>query len=171
MRVWLSLLFGAVAVAAQAQVAPPVHSASLTSLRAVILCTPQNRHQEPAPETEAGFIDVPDEALVVIRQAQAVPAVLGMAFGVAIVPDHDLTGIRMVTRRPGRHLPEVYVSQFSSGLETTNFFSFDVESELVPGIWTFEAWDGDIRLYRVDFQVLPAAAEPDLVAQCRAPTS
>jgi hypothetical protein len=171
MKVWLALLFGALATASEAQVAPPVHSAQLTALRPVILCTPQNRHEEPAPETEAGVIEIPDEDLVVIAEGQVVPAVLGMAFGVAIVPDHDLSDIRMVTRRPGRKTADVYVSQFHLGEESTNFFSFDVENELVPGIWTFEAWEGNSRLYRVDFQVLPAGAKPDLVAMCHAPTS
>ncbi len=171
MRIWLALLVCGWAIATQAQVLSFSHSPKLTLVRAVILCTPQNRHQEPAPGTEAGYIEIPEEALVVIREGQAVPAVLGMAFGVAITPSDELTGIRMVTRRPGRLVPDVYVSQFIAGTETTNFFSFDVESELVPGIWTFEAWDGDSRLYRVDFQVLPASADPDLVAQCRAPTS
>ena len=159
------------ACAAQAQVAPPSHSSELTALRAVVLGTPLNRHEEPAPDTEAGFIEIPGESLVVIGEGQVAPAVLGMAFGVAVVPGHDLTGIRLLTRRPGRSTPDVYVSQFSGGVESTNFFSFDVESELVPGVWTFEAWDGDSRLYRVEFQIVPGDAEPDLVARCRAPTS
>lgn len=171
MKVWLALLFSAWATAACAQVAPPVHSARVTTLRPVILCTPLNRHQEPAPDTEAGFIEIPDEDLTVIAEGQAVPAVLGMAFGVAIVPGQDLSDIKMIARRPGRAAADVYVSQFHGGEESTNFFSFDVESELIPGIWTFEAWEGNSRLYRVDFQVLPAGAKPDLVAMCRAPTS
>ncbi len=162
--IWLLALCASPALA---EVTPP----AITALRSVILCSPARKHSEPAPGTEAGFIDVPDEPLTIVREGKAVPLVLGMGFGVAITPARDLGGIRMLSYRPGRAQPDTYVSAFTAGEESTNFFSFDTEEELVPGTWTFEAWEDTDLLYRVTFDAVPADAMPDLVAACRAPTS
>lgn len=157
--------------AAGAQVAAPEHSADIAGVEAVIICSPANTHREPAPGTEAGYIQVPDEAITVTRKGQLVPDALGMAFGVAAVSLRDIAPVKMLVFRPGRAQPETYLANFPAGLETTEFFSFDIESERQPGIWTFEAWDGETRLYRVSFEVVPQESAPGIVADCQAATS
>jgi hypothetical protein len=157
--------------AARADVPAPEHSADIGTLDAVIICSPAKTHREPAPGTEAGYIQVPDEAIAITRKGQLVPDALGMAFGVAAISLRDVAPVTMRVYRPGRDQPETYLADFSAGVESTEFFSFDEESERVPGIWTFEAWDGATRLYRVSFEVVPQDAAPGIVADCQAATS
>lgn len=157
--------------AGAAEVPPPEHSADMASVEAVIICSPAHTHREPAPGTEAGYIQVPDEDIAITRKGQLVPAALGMAFGVLGVSQRDVAPVTMLVYRPGRALPETYQADFTAGVESTEFFSFDVDSERVPGTWTFEAWDDKTLLYRVSFDVVPQEDAPGIVADCQAATS
>jgi hypothetical protein len=49
-----------------------------------------------------------------------------------------------------------------------NFFRFDYDHELVPGIWRFEAWEAGTLLYSVEFEVVPAEALPQIAQACGA---
>ena len=60
--------------------------------------------------------------------------------------------------RPGSSTPETWDSTFSDTGEQFGFFRFDRDEELIPGLWRFEAWEGETRLYRAEFEVVPAAA-------------
>ena len=70
--------------------------------------------------------------------------------------------------RPGSATPETWESGFSDIDEQFAFFRFDREDELIAGIWRFEAWEGETRLYATEFEVVPAATLPEIVNACGA---
>jgi hypothetical protein len=99
-----------------------------------------------------------------------VPAALGLAFGVKaqLVPGAFAASAEMRVYRPDSDVPEVWDSSLGDLSPAIAFFRFDYERELVPGLWRFEAWDGATQLYAVEFEVVPAAALPDIVQACGA---
>ena len=70
--------------------------------------------------------------------------------------------------RPGRATPEVWATWLSDAGSSLAFFRFDTDDELVPGLWTFEVWDGEVRLYHAEFEIVPAAALPEITEACGA---
>lgn len=70
--------------------------------------------------------------------------------------------------RPGGDQPETWDSSFGDRAPSRAFFRFDHEAELIPGLWRFEAWDGQNRLYAVEFYVVPAASAPEIINACGA---
>ncbi len=144
------------------------HSASVVSVEAQVFCKPADPGvQVPAPETRLGYIMSSDIGTVYRGRGQVVAAALGLAFGVQVVVARDMPGVRMVLIRPDQVAPDVWYDSFAAGVAATEFFSFDFPEEQVPGLWVFEGWDGEERLFRVGFSVVPEAALPDEVARCR----
>lgn len=145
-------------------------SAEITSLEAGVFCALQAMDQRPAPGTLSGWIHVPDSEIDFHwPDTRVVPARIGIAFGVKsrLTPGLFLSG-EMRVYRPGVSAPETWESSFSAIGDQVGFFRFDREDELLPGIWRLEAWSGETRLYRVDFEVVPAAALPGIAQACGA---
>jgi hypothetical protein len=142
----------------------------VASLKVGVFCALQAMDQRPAPGTLSGWIHVPDSVIDFHwPDRQVVPAAIGLAFGVKsqMVPGVFVSGVMRVYR-PGRTAPETWESSFSDTGEQFGFFRFDREDELIPGLWRFEAWEGETRLYAVEFEVVPAAALPEIVQACGA---
>lgn len=156
---------------AQAGPTQPDHGPQVARLEAGVFCALQAMDRMPAPGTEAGWIHVPTAD---IRfhwpDRQVVPAALGIAFGVEAqaVPGFSTAAAEARISRPGRSQPETWATGLSDAGAALTFFRFDTEAELVPGLWTLELWDGPIRLYRVEFDVVPAAALPEIAEACGA---
>lgn len=149
----------------------PTHSAEIATLEIGVFCALQAMDQMPAPGTDSGWIHVPtSEIRMHWPDRQVVPAALGLAFGVKATGATGFISLNAEARviRPGRKSPEVWGTGISDTGASIAFFRFDKESELDPGIWIFEAWQGETRLYSVEFEVVPAAAAPEIVEACGA---
>lgn len=154
----------------QADPAPPQASAEVASLKVGVFCALQAMNQRPAPGTLFGWIHVPDGVIDFHwPDHQVVPASVGLAFGVKsqMIPGVFASG-EMRVYRPGSSTPETWNSTFSDTGEQFGFFRFDREDELIPGLWRFEAWEGETRLYSAEFEVVPAAALPKISQACGA---
>lgn len=154
----------------RADPAPPAADPMVASLKVGIFCALQAMDQRPAPGTLSGWIHVPEgEIDFHWPDAQVVPAAIGLAFG---VKSRMVAGVfaqgEMRVYRPGSSTPETWDSSFSDLSDQIGFFRFDREDELISGLWRFEAWEGNTRLYAVEFEVVPAAALPDIVQACGA---
>ncbi|MFN3280538.1 MAG: hypothetical protein ACK40I_02550 [Tabrizicola sp.] len=150
--------------------AVPEASADVASLSAGVFCALQAMDQRPAPGTLSGWIHVPDGEIDFHWPGrQVVPAQIGLAFGVKsrLSPGLFLSG-EMRVFRPGATSPETWDSSFTDTGDQFGFFRFDREDELIPGIWRFEAWAGEQQLYSVEFEVVPAAALPEIAQACGA---
>ncbi|MEO8242533.1 MAG: hypothetical protein ABI832_09470 [bacterium] len=155
-------------LAAGAQDLALEHSASVVSLEAQVFCEPAAEGERvDAPETRLGYIITSDIGPMFRGAGQVVPAALGLSFGVEVVMAREVPRMRLELTRPDLAPPDVWYDDFPAGMPVTEFFSFDFPEEQVPGVWLFEGWDGDERLFRVEFSVLPEAALPDEVARCR----
>ena len=155
---------------ALADPAPPEAGPLVAELHVGVFCALQAMDQRPAPGTLSGWIHVPEgEIDFHWPDRQVVPAAIGLAFGVKsrMVPGVFLSG-QMRVYRPGSTMPEVWDSTFADLGDQFGFFRFDREDELIPGIWRFEAWQGETRLYAVEFEIVPAAALPEIAQACGA---
>lgn len=169
LRAVLSLLSLA-ALPAYADPAAPTAGPDVARLQVGVFCALQAMDQRPAPGTLSGWIHVPDDVIDFHwPDAQVVPAQIGLAFGVKslMAPGVFATG-EMRVFRPGSTKPETWESSFSDTGEQFAFFRFDHTDELITGLWRFEAWSGDEPLYTAEFEVVPAAALPEIAQACGA---
>ncbi|MBK6468130.1 MAG: hypothetical protein IPF96_15700 [Rhodobacter sp.] len=63
-------------------------------------------------------------------------------------------------------VPEIWYSDLFADVPSMRGYSFDFEAELIPGLWRMEAWDGETRLYSIDFEVVPPSALPGIGSDC-----
>ena len=158
-------------LAALAKPAAPQLSAQIVAVEVGLFCALPPMDSIPAPGTIAGLIHVPDGPLAFDWPGQrSVPATLGLAFGVKPRTQAGVGIITTETRvyRPGRAAPETWTSDIGDTGDSASFFIFETEDELIPGIWAFEAWDGPTRLYRVEFEVVPADDAIGIAQACGA---
>ncbi|WP_160147776.1 DUF3859 domain-containing protein [Tabrizicola flagellatus] len=170
MRPFALTLFLALSAPLGAEPAAPQTGPEVASLQAGVFCALQAMDQRPAPGTLSGWIHVPDgEIDFHWPDVRVVPARIGIAFGVKsrLTPGLSLSG-EMRVYRPGATTPETWQSSFTDMGDQFGFFRFDREDELLPGIWRFEAWAWEKRLYSVEFEVVPAAALPGIAQACGA---
>jgi hypothetical protein len=166
----LALILALAVGPAMADPAPPQPGPLVAALKVGVFCALQAMDQRPAPGTLSGWIHVPDSVIDFHwPDRQVVPAAVGLAFGVKsqMVPGVFLSG-EMRVYRPGSSTPETWESTFSDTGEQFAFFRFDREDELIFGVWRFEAWEGETQLYATEFEVVPAAALPEIVNACGA---
>ena len=166
----LALILALAAGPALADPTPPQPGPLVATLKVGVFCALQAMDQRPAPGTLSGWIHVPDGMIDFHwPDRQVVPAAIGLAFGVKaqMVPGVFAQG-EMRVYRPGSATPETWESGFSDIDEQFAFFRFDREDELIAGIWRFEAWEGETRLYATEFEVVPAATLPEIVNACGA---
>jgi hypothetical protein len=170
-RLALFIALCALAAPLQAEPAAPKAGPLVASLEVGVFCALQAMDQRPAPGTLSGWIHVPDGELDFHWPGrQVVPATLGIAFGVKSRLRSGAFAAygEMRVFRPGTARPEIWESAFSDLGNQMGFFRFDREDELIPGIWRFEGWDGDTRLFSAEFEVVPAAALPEIAQACGA---
>jgi len=173
MRVLRLLTLGAALLAgpAIAEPAAPAPGEMVARLEVGVFCALQTMDQMPAPGTASGWIHVVDRDIAFHwPDRQVVPAAIGLAFGVkaTLSPGNDAPFAQMRIYKPGLAKPEVWETAFSNLAPSLAFFRFDTAAELVPGIWRFEAWEGEALLYTVEFEVVPAARLTEITDACGA---
>lgn len=162
----LALAAGLLALPLAADPAPPVTDPAITIVDLGIYCRPALAGTEEAPGTSLGYINLFDGQPVIRHRQQEVPAALGLSFGLIVRSTEDFFGARMESWKPGRDQPEVWFSDILANEDRARGFTFDFESELIPGLWRLEAWDGERRLYSVEFEVMPPSALPGILSDC-----
>ena len=171
MRTALALLT-LIAAPALADPAPPQGAPQIDALQAGVFCALQPMDRMPAPGTTSGWLHVPTgEVAFHWPDRQIVPASIGLAFGVRVqgvqgFSTSDRAEVRVT--RPSGALTDWWSSGISDAGASVVFFRFDTVDELIPGLWAIEGWDGETRLYRVEFEIVPADALPEIVNACGA---
>lgn len=152
-------------------IAAPQLSDRVASVEWGIFCALKAMDRAPAPDTIAGWLHVPRDRIEFHwPDENIVPASIGLAFGIRVIaaPGQVTPNAEARIYRPGRAKPETWITSITESGEVNSFFRFDEEDELIPGIWAFEAWDQGTRLYRVEFEVVPAGARPGIANACGA---
>lgn len=166
-------------LAARAETGLVADPALFATLGAGIICADPPSEQQPAPDTISGFVDLVGGTVYLGRPALRVPALPGLAFGVAgqVVPLSGAQGVTInVTHppmAPNGVTRQSWTSDFLPGSTTANFFRFDLPEERVPGRWTMQAvLDGQV-LYEARFDVVDPARMPGFADPCapQPPTS
>ncbi|MBE2276901.1 MAG: DUF3859 domain-containing protein [Rhodobacteraceae bacterium] len=153
---------------------PPFAASVVAQLDWGIFCSGEAMDRAAAPDTDSGFIHVPRRSLSFHWPGvRRVPAALGLAFGVeAMAQPGMVQPVEIRVFHPDRPLPERWDSTLSDTAASLVFFRFDRADELTPGIWAIEAHDGAddgaSLLYRVEFEIVPAEALPEMVHACEA---
>ena len=174
MRATLTFCLTLAAVApAAAQQANPRISEGLAELLYGVYCAQDPLREDPAPDTASGVINiVPTVPDFQFRQ-KLVPAEIGIGFGVvataAFGEPHDQVTV-IVTHPP---YPEtgITVESWQTDIEAVGSslmgFSFDSQSELVLGEWTFSAVtpEGE-ELFFIAFEVVEPALMPQVMETC-----
>ena len=147
-------------------------SAQVSDLMQGLFCAPQDTGRREAPDTMAGWIHVPDEPVRMVAEGAVAPAVLGLGFGVRFQrAGGDLVGLRYEVTHPpmgdGGLTRQGWDSLSQGGEWDAIFFQFDIPEELLPGEWTFAAYDGAHELFHVPFTVVDPALAPELTGRCR----
>lgn len=127
---------------------------------------------EEAPDTAAGVVNIVPGLPELRAATTLVPAQIGIGFGVLVQAREglvfdpaDITITHPPYRDSGIEV-ERWTTVIDGGGPGLVGFSFEVESELVTGPWTFEAvHDGEL-LFRVSFEIVPPALLPDLANGC-----
>lgn len=154
------------ALPAMAELAPVTAARGIVLEKIGIYCNLATDGRVDAPETELGYIQTLVATPEFAFEQREIPARLGISFGILTVSDRDIPQARMEVSRPGLPNPDIWYSDFTAGSTEVRGFSFDFASELVPGIWTFSAYDGDQQLYSVEFEVLPGSELPGISSDC-----
>lgn len=173
MRALIALFLAALAPVAAADPGEPFAAPGVARLDWGVFCAAEAMDRAPAPGTDSGWIHVPRRTLAFhwpgVRQ---VPAALGLAFGVeAVAVLGQPRSVEVQVFHPGRATPEAWVTTLPDSGPSLVFFRFDTAEELIPGLWVIEARDlgaavDSAPLYRVEFEVVAAAALPEMVQAC-----
>ncbi len=119
-----------------------------------------------APDTDIGEINIISGTIEFSTSGTLVPAIPGLSFGVKTraVGDINLEGVTFrVTHPPfiGTGTTEQSWQGFiEANRLSAQLYSFDFPSELVTGTWTLAAYQGDIMLYRISFDVIAPKDAP-----------
>ncbi|SHI83996.1 DUF3859 domain-containing protein [Wenxinia saemankumensis] len=141
-------------------------------------------------EVEIGAVCAGDTTIV--AQTHTIPAEIGIGMGVKaraadaagypsveieveppLLPEPGVEGEEAATPEEDamasgeEGVPEFLYPSTISGSEPTGFYYiFEGEGELLPGLWTITARNGDATLYSVEFTVVPAGEAPEVSAAC-----
>jgi len=151
---------------------PPLRvSDQVETLQRGLFCATEGAGRMEAPDTEFGWIHVPDETIEMRTPGAVAPAVLGIGFGV----DVTLTGTNPVLIRhvvehppmpPSGRVTQSWESWVLGGVPEIVFFQFDIEEELLPGRWSFTAFAGENEVYHAAFEVVAPGRAPHLAGLC-----
>lgn len=149
-----------------AELAPPSFQPPITVLHHGIFCDTDDGARIAAPDTQLGYIELAPEGLEISQVRQTLPADIGLAFGVFAQASRDVA-VTVKVHRPDLAAPETWNSVIRADAPGPTYFTFDFPQEQVPGLWATEAWEGDQRLYRVEYLVTPAGSDPTLAGFCQ----
>jgi hypothetical protein len=159
-RIIISLLL--LAVAAQAQ---EVQHIEITDVG--IYKAENTGSVVPAPGTPMGKTNLVTD-VVLMERTTIVPAALGTAFGFRYTiigePDGTEINLKFINHYPApglknpatsnTYMSSEYLLQRKMGAKHWKGYTFESDWELVPGIWTFEIWQGDRKMATQDFTVV-----------------
>lgn len=138
-----------------------------------VLCAQNGGEVREAPDTVAGTTHVVDDVPPFVSTGRAVPAVIGIGFGVrsGLVGDLGQDGVTMTVTHPpfaGNGATEQSFLTRVGAQDTPGitFYQFDYGYELALGEWSMTASVGSTILYKVDFVVVPPSALPELAVVC-----
>jgi Domain of unknown function (DUF3859) len=153
-------------LAALADPAPPEARPGIEIAEYGIHCNVETEGTQAAPETASGFINLLSGMPEFAFRQQQVPARLGISFGVVVVSDTDILNVRLLSWRPRAARPDVWYKDIIAAEPSIQGFMFETADELVTGTWTFEGYDGETRLYSVEFDVVPGSELPGVTSDC-----
>lgn len=162
---WRVLAF-CLAFPAAADPAPPSFDDPIIQLEYGVFCDGSDGERIPAPDTELGYIELAPDKVEINLIRQKLPAEIGLAFGVIPHTSRDVNATIKV-HRPDRAIPESWDSTIWKDSPGPTYFTFDFPQEQVPGLWALEAWEGDHRLYRVEYLVTPPGSDAGLTGLCQ----
>ncbi len=170
MRVLLFLALAALPLPVAAQGADEV-GGGIAAFEAGIICAPEVTGTLPAPDTVAGVTNIVDGPVEFVSRGRNVPAVLGMGFGArAQAKSKDLYAVTVVVTHPPMgaqsQTRQSYQTVVRADQKSVTLYQFDFDYELVPGPWVIEAYDGDVLLYRANFNVVVPSLVPELASIC-----
>lgn len=146
--------------------APPFTAPGITFAGLGIYCDEDDTRTEAAPGTSLGYIHILQNQPRIAFPQQEVPARLGVHFGVVVVSDRDIAEVRNETWKPGATGPEVWFTDLTATVPRARGFVFELEGELLTGLWRMDAFDGDRLLYSVEWEVRPASDLPGVSSNC-----
>jgi hypothetical protein len=160
-----------------AQDAPEVFTSdAIARLVFGVYCASAPVDLQEAPGTVAGVVNIVPDLPVLLAETTRVPAQIGIGFGVLVEAAEGLVleGVTITITHPPYPDTGIEVERWATSLDHEApglvGFSFERESELVTGRWTFEAdHDGEL-VFRIEFEVVPAGVLPDLVQACSGAT-
>lgn len=163
-----------VAGAGTAQEAPPnpFVSDALSALRYGIYCAQEPSEVRAAPDTAAGVVNLVTELPRIRFEQLVVPAAIGIGFGVIaqVPPGRSYDPVTVTVTHPPFPDSGVAVERWQTDLTDLGpglmGFSFEYDTELVTGEWTFSAEAEGERLFHIAFQVVPQAAAPQIPIAC-----
>ena len=150
----------------------PFKSDVIDSLVYGVYCAEGPIDLEEAPDTAAGVVNIVPGIPEMRAVTTLVPAQIGIGFGV-VVEARDglfLDPATVTITHPPYPDTGIEVERWITSIDGDGpgliGFSFEVESELVTGPWTFEAEHQGDLIFRIDFEVVPPALLPDLAQGC-----
>lgn len=150
----------------------PFKSDRIDRLSYGVYCAEAPIDLEQAPDTAAGVVNIVPDLPEMRAATTLVPARIGIGFGVVVVAreGQGLDPVEVTITHPPYPGSGVAVERWTTtlgdGAPSLIGFSFEVDSELVTGPWTFEAQGGGELLFRIDFEVVPPGLLPDLARAC-----
>ncbi len=120
----------------------------------------------PAPDTDIGEINIISGTIEFSSRGTLVPAIPGLSFGVKTraVGDINLDGVTFRVTHPPLIGSGTTKQSWQGFIEanrlSAQLYSFDLPKEMVTGTWTLAAYQGDILLYRIPFDVIAPKDAP-----------
>jgi len=146
--------------------APPSFQPPVILLEHGIFCDTHDGALIAAPGTQLGYIETTPQELDFSLTRQTLPADIGLAFGVLVQASREVA-VTTKIHRPDLAQPETWESTIPADAPGPTYFTFEFPHEQVPGLWAIEAWEGETRLYRVEYLVTPAGSDPALAGFCQ----
>lgn len=160
---------------AGAQSAPtdanPWFSPQIASFDYGVYCDALPDDVAEAPGTVSGVVNLVPIPEIRFRQL-LVPAALGIAFGVLLQTQEGVTLDPVIVTVTHPPYPDsgITVEQWITGFTSEDpglvGFGFEVETELLPGPWTFTADHGDNRIFEITFEVVSGDLLPEITGLC-----
>jgi hypothetical protein len=161
------------AAAAPAQDLPNPYASDLVeTLVHGVYCAEAPIDLEEAPDTAAGVVNIVPGLPVMRQVTTLVPAQIGIGFGILVEARDGVVLDPLVVTITHPPYPDsgIEVERWVTGIDDQGpglvGFSFELETELVPGPWVFEAEHAGETVFRVSFEVVPPALLPDLAQGC-----
>lgn len=143
----------------------------ITNARMGIFCDPGYPETHAAPDGDlispTILLGIPD----FISHSKNVPAIIGVGFGVTFSTKNTyIPNARFVLNHPPMGVDattqQISTDHITPFIDDIMLFTFDHDYELLEGLWTFEAFDGDRLLFKQNFNVVSAESMPELAEAC-----